>query len=244
MNQSTQKQFNDILRQQGIQVGIKPVEDIPNEKCRLDEVERLGVLGKDFSADSDYNTLTQLSTITTGTQIGMINILGSNIQRCKMDFGFSADQSAIAQELPREISVCQYSLLNPKEPLVIEDMFLDERTKHFQKLEAYSELRFYAGSPLVTSRGYSIGTLCVLGMEPKKITHDQIEGLRILADLIVSSIENDLLKKQDEGNKEVSSNNQNQSMVKYFSTSSILFADFVGFTKLVEKLEAGDLIET
>ena len=244
MNQSTQKQFNDILRQQGIQVGIKPVEDIPNEKCRLDEVERLGVLGKDFSADSDYNTLTQLSTITTGTQIGMINILGSNIQRCKMDFGFSADQSAIAQELPREISVCQYSLLNPKEPLVIEDMFLDERTKNFQKLEAYSELRFYAGSPLVTSRGYSIGTLCVLSMEPKKITHDQIEGLRILADLIVSSIENDLLKKQDEGNKEVSSNNQNQSMVKYFSTSSILFADFVGFTKLVEKLEAGDLIET
>jgi len=244
MNQSTQKQFNDILRQQGIQVGIKPIEDIPNEKCRLDEVERLGVLGKDFSADSDYNTLTQLSTITTGTQIGMINILGSNIQRCKMDFGFSADQSAIAQELPREISVCQYSLLNPKEPLVIEDMFLDERTKNFQKLEAYSELRFYAGSPLVTSRGYSIGTLCVLGTEPKKITHDQIEGLRILADLIVSSIENDLLKKQDEGNKEVSSNNQNQSMVKYFSTSSILFADFVGFTKLVEKLEAGDLIET
>ena len=44
MNQSTQKQFNDILRQQGIQVGIKPIEDIPNEKCRLDEVERLGVL--------------------------------------------------------------------------------------------------------------------------------------------------------------------------------------------------------
>ena len=244
MNQSTQKQFNDILRQQGIQVGIKPVEDIPNEKCRLDEVERLGVLGKDFSADSDYNTLIQLSTIITGTQIGMINILGSNIQRCKMDFGFSADQSAIAQELPREISVCQYSLLNPKEPLVIEDMFLDERTKNFQKLEAYSELRFYAGSPLVTSRGYSIGTLCVLSMEPKKITHDQIEGLRILADLIVSSIENDLLKKQSEGNNEVSSNNQNQSMVKYFSTSSILFADFVGFTKLVEKLEAGDLIET
>ena len=32
--------------------------------------------------------------------------------------------------------------------------------------------------------------------------------------------------------------------MKYFSTSSILFADFVGFTKLVEKLEAGDLIET
>ena len=91
MNQSTQNQFNDILRQQGIQVGIKPIEGIPNEKRRLDEVERLGVLEKDFSADSEYNSLTHLATITTGTQIGLINILGSNIQRCKMDFGFSAD---------------------------------------------------------------------------------------------------------------------------------------------------------
>ena len=244
MNQSTQKQFNDILRQQGLQVGIKPVEDIPSEKSRLDEVERLGVLEKDFSADSDYTSLTQLATITTGTQVGLINILGSNIQRCKIDFGFRADQSAMAQELPREISVCQYSLLMPKEPLIIEDLFLDERTKNFQKLEAYSSLRFYAGSPLVTSKGYSIGTLCVLGTEPKKITHDQIEGLRILADLVVGSIENDFLKKHDNGKKDAPSINQNESMVKYFSTSSILFADFVGFTKLVEKLEAGDLIET
>ena len=169
MNQTTQKKFNEILRQQGIQVGIKPIQGIPNEKCRLDEVERMGVLEKDFSAEPNYNALTQLATISTGTQIGLINILGSNIQKCKMDFGFSADQSAIAQELPREISVCQYSLLIPKEPLIIEDLFLDERTKNFQKLDAYSRLRFYAGSPLVTSKGYSIGTLCVLGMEPKKL---------------------------------------------------------------------------
>ena len=161
-----------------------------------------------------------------------------------MDFGFSADQSAMAQELPREISVCQYSLQMPKEPPTNDDLFLDERTKNFQKLEAYSSLRFYAGSPLVTSKGYSIGTLCVLGTEPKKITHDQTEGLRILADLVVGSIENDFLKKQDNGKKEARSFNQSESTFRYFSTSSILFADFVGFTKLVEKLEAGDLIET
>ena len=105
-----------------------------------------------------------------------------------------------------------------KEPLIIEDLFLDERTKNFQKLEAYSSLRFYAGSPLVTSKGYSIGTLCVLGTEPKKITHDQIEGLRIMADLVVSSIENDFLKKQDNGKKKRLFN-QNESTVKYFSTS-------------------------
>ena len=96
------------------------------------------------------------------------------------------------------------------------------------KRQSYSSLRFYAGSPLVTSKGYSIGTLCVLGTEPKKITHDQIEGLRILADLVVGSIENDFLKKQHNGKKDAPTVNQNESLVKYFSTSSILFADFVG----------------
>ena len=127
----------------------------------------------------------------------------------------------------------------PKEPLIIEDLFLDERTKNFQKLEAYSSLRFYAGSPLVTSKGYSIGTLCVLGMEPKKITHDQIEGLRILADLVVGSIENDFLKKQDNGKKDAPSVNQNESMVKYFSTSSILFCGFRRLHEAGRKARSG-----
>ena len=41
MNKSTKSQFNEVLRLQGSQIGILPVENIPNEKSRLKEVERL-----------------------------------------------------------------------------------------------------------------------------------------------------------------------------------------------------------
>ena len=59
----------------------------------------------------------------------------------------------MAEEIPREISIWQYSLSSPKEPLIINDLYIDEITKHFQKLEPYEKFRFYAGSPLITSRG-------------------------------------------------------------------------------------------
>ena len=49
MSKSTRDQFNDVLRKQGLEVGIKPVLDVPNEESRLAEVERLGILKKDFS---------------------------------------------------------------------------------------------------------------------------------------------------------------------------------------------------
>ena len=245
MNKSTKSQFNDVLRLQGSQIGILPVENIPNEEIRLEEVKRLGILNKDFSDEAKYNSLTQLATIITKSKFGLINILGSNIQQCKTNYGFNVIEKTITEEIPREISICQYSLVSPKEPLIIDDLNSDERTKNFHKMDFFEGIRFYAGSPLITSKGYSIGTLCVIDSEPKKVNHDQIEALRILADQVVGMIENEFETKNEgfEEKKDLE-NDDNFITTKYFSTSSILFADFVGFTKLVEKMEPGDLIQT
>ena len=76
----------------------------------------------------------------------------------------------------------------------------------------------------------------------KKIEHDQIEGLRLLADQVVNMLEQEF---NDNSNKnidpeDISNVIETNRITKYFSTSSILFADFVGFTKLVEIMEPGD----
>ena len=246
MSNSTRDQFNDLLRSEGLNAGIVPVSNIPNEESRLNEVNRLGILNRDLEQESQYNALTQLASIITKSQIGLINILGSNIQQCKNNFGFNVLESTLTEEMPREISICQYSLASPQEPLIINDLYIDERTKHFQKLEAYENLRFYAGSPLITSRGYSIGTLCVIDDKPKTIEHEQIEGLRLLADQVVNMLEQEFNEKNRKNKdlQDISNENEENRITKYFSTSSILFADFVGFTKLVEIMEPGDLIET
>ena len=73
MNKSTRSQFNDVLRIQGSQIGILPVENIPNEESRLEEVKRLGILDKDFSDEAKYNSITQLATIITKSKFGLIS---------------------------------------------------------------------------------------------------------------------------------------------------------------------------
>ena len=135
MNKTTRTQFNDVLRLQGSKIGILPVEKIPNEESRLEEVKRLGILKKDFSDEAKYNSLTQLATIITKSKIGSINILGSDVQQCKANYGFNVVEKTITEEIPREISICQYSLTSPKEPLIIDDLNSDERTKNFQKMD-------------------------------------------------------------------------------------------------------------
>ena len=40
MSNSTRDQFNDLLRSEGLKSGIIPLSNIPNEKSRLNEVNR------------------------------------------------------------------------------------------------------------------------------------------------------------------------------------------------------------
>jgi|TARA_B110000881_G_scaffold184602_1_gene172413 GAF domain-containing protein len=93
--------------------------------------------------------------------------------------------------MPRDFSICQFSLNTTHQQLIIEDPLQDERTKPIVSLPEYPPVRFYAGAPLISSQGFSIGTLCVMDVVSKTLKHNQIEDLRLLADQIVSLIESE-----------------------------------------------------
>ena len=225
--------------------GINPVRNPPNEDLRLTELKRLNILEKDLEQDPRYSSLTEVASYLTECPYSAINILGSTVQRCKIIFGLSKDEEKdFERDEPRDLSICQFSLTSPHQPLIIDNLLEDERTKKKYSLPESSPLRFYAGAPLISSRGFSLGTLCVVDGSPKSLKHNQVEGLRILADQIVSLIESEHEAKQSEVNEAKTNEQASETSGHYFSSATILFADFVGFTSKVENLEPGELLAT
>ena len=71
---------------------------------------------------------------------------------------------------------------------MIEDVSLDERTKHAFSLTPFFP-KFYAGSPIISKTGFILGTFCVFDDEPKKLEHSKLDGLRMLADQFINVYE-------------------------------------------------------
>ena len=211
----------------------------------MKELKRLGMLEKDLEKDRRYSSLTEVVTYLTGCKHCFINILGSTIQRCKVAYGFSEEErESVPWDMPRDISIYQFSLNTPHQPLIIEDLLEDERTKPIVSLPDFPPMRFYAGAPLISSQGFSIGTLCVMDGISKTLKQNQIEGLRLLADQIVSLIESEHDAKQPKEYETKIDGESSETSGRYYSSATILFADIVGFTSKVERLEPGELLAT
>ncbi|MUG99359.1 GAF domain-containing protein [Scytonema sp. UIC 10036] len=73
-------------------------------------------------------------------------------------------------------------------PLIILDTLADQ---DFATNPAVFQpgVRFYAGIPLITSDGYSVGTLCMLDFTPRQLKHEQIAGLHALSRQVMSQLE-------------------------------------------------------
>ena len=244
MKNIIKNQYLKLLRNQGNKAGIVPVENPANEDERLAEVKRLGIMDLDLSGERRYNSITQVATYLTGCNQSAINILGSSVQQCKANFGFNMLQSTMLKEVPREISVCQFSLANPGQPLIIENILEDERTKNMKNMPFDPGFRFYAGSPLISSRGFSLGVLCVFDPNTKNLAHQQIDGLRLLSDQVVHMLEKDSVASGPEVQDEEAEEEKSQLQGQYYSATSVLFADFVDFTNMVENSEPGELLDT
>ena len=244
MEQMGKQEFMEMLREEGKKAGIKPVKNLFNEDQRIEEVKRLGILDLNLSSESRYNSMTQVATYLTDCPQSQINILGSDVQQCKASFGFAPEQIEMMEEIPREISICQFGLAKPGQPLIIENVLEDDRTMNWKNMPIDPGFRFYASLPLMSSRGFSIGTLCVFDSSPKNLDHQQIDGLRLLSDQIVHMLERESGSTDSSSTEKEDVEEPSQMRGQYYSVTSILFADFVGFTNLVENSDPGELLET
>ena len=233
-----QRKIWDYISKKAEDLGHQPAPILENETDRIQDLNSLGIVEQEIRKDQRFSALPKLASYLTSCPQAWINIIDEDTQHCKVDYGINSVLSYMSREMPRGLTACQFVINNNCEPLVIEDCSIDERTKSVAEASGGGFPKFYAGSPIVSKNGFILGSFCVMDDEPKSISHEQLDGLRLLADQFV-----ELLNMKPTVAPVVE--NQDELAVKgeYYSLSTILFADFVGFTKKMENLQPGELLE-
>ena len=218
-----------------------PVADLAGEHNRLDEIKRLELEDKDVSNDRQLNNVTELACYLTERPQCTINLLTDKSQLSKNNHGFSIPEQILVKEIPRDISICQYVLEQPRDQLVIENVKEHQKTQNFHKMALAPDIQFYAGTPIITSKGFTVGTLCVMDSKPGSLAHSQREGLRLLSDQVSNILEFSAMKPPTASDETVGSEPEARDAL-FYSSASILFTDFVGFTTISEDVDPGELI--
>ena len=105
-----------------------------------------------------------------------------------------------------DIAFCNHTIQQTT-ILEIPDAQLDPRFQNNPLVTGEPFIRFYAGVPLITSDGISIGSLCAIAQEPKKLTDRQIKGLELLSKQVMQRLEMKLnLQRLKESIEEVEHN--------------------------------------
>jgi signal transduction histidine kinase len=111
----------------------------------------------------------------------MVNLIDSYTQWTVANHGLEIDQ------MDREDSVCQYTIIQPEE-LEVPDLSADDRFKDKFYVTGNPALRYYYGVPLRASDGIHLGALCVLDTKTRQLTPEKVEMLKIIADEIVNRL--------------------------------------------------------
>lgn len=150
-----------------------------NEKERVEALRRYQIL--DTQSEESFDRLTQLASTICQTPISFISIVDECRSWLKSKVGVDAE------EVPRDIVFCQYTLLGT-DLLEVEDTTQDERFKENPFVTREPYIRFYAGYPLTDPDGYALGTLCVMDSTPRKLTPSQQKALQTLGKMATSLI--------------------------------------------------------
>lgn len=152
-----------------------------NEQGRLVALQRYAIL--DTPPERAFDDLTMLASHIMGVPIALVSLVDETRQWFKSHHGLDAT------ETPREFAFCAHVVADDGAPLVVPDAHADARFADNPLVTGEPRVRFYAGAPLTTPDGFTLGTLCAIDHEPKKASHAQLEMLGALARQVMSQLE-------------------------------------------------------
>ncbi|MBN9020876.1 MAG: sensor domain-containing diguanylate cyclase [Rhizobiales bacterium] len=152
----------------------------PKEEARLVELNRTGLL--DTPPEPEFDNIARLVTNALNVPMAAVTLIDRERAWLKSSVGLSGSQS------PRWQSFCSHAVALG-ETLIVPDAALDPRFVDNPSVTSDPHIRFYAGVPLTTRGGHSVGTLCAVDRLPREPSDREISILQQLAGLVVQQIE-------------------------------------------------------
>jgi len=146
------------------------------EPLRLEAVQASGLL--DSPPEPEFDRLTRLAAQLLDAPAAFVTVISGDRQYLKSAVadGERSEQAGSSTELDR--SFCQHAI-SSNEPFVVQDAREHPLVKD-NKAVAEGVIA-YAGIPLHTHDGESIGALCVVDSKPRQWSGEDVENLRALA---------------------------------------------------------------
>jgi len=162
----------------------------------LKELERLKAVARFLTFESgklqELNEIVKLAADICGKPAAMITLLDKDSQHIKYSFGTDI------KETPRDYAFCNH-IIHQDDVVVIRDTAEDIRFADNPLCDEFS-IRFYAGSPLKTTDGYTLGGLCVIDQVPGELSGMQEQMLGVLSRQVIHTLESEyhmhMLKEQ------------------------------------------------
>lgn len=158
------------------------------EKERLEALDRLDAL--DAPRDEALDGIARLVANIFDVPISFVSVLDAHRQLYKASEGLSVD------EVERKATICHQAIASPA-ATVVPDAREDPRFADCAQVTGEPHIRFYAGAPMRTSDGHSIGTVCAVDTRPRDFSDREIAILQDLAALAVEHIETRRLAETD-----------------------------------------------
>src|SRR5919199_1576415 len=212
-------------RQQGSVV--TPDKKNSEEERRLAELDYLDVVRPE--PDHILQEIVDEVRRTFQTELCMVNLDLSDMQYFRAWSGKLPEELTVERQDPLKRSMCKY-VVGTVKPLCVPDFLATEEFKEQHFCVNYG-IRFYAGTPLVTSRGNTIGTLCVLDTSPKNdFGEEQMRLLRAFARAVVGRLELlGALERERDARAEAEMTQERLKAILDNLTEGVLMADVEGY---------------
>lgn len=151
-----------------------------NETQRLAEVARFCTV--DSEQDEVFDKIVAMTSAYFNVPITLISIVEEHRQWFRARVGLEATQT------PREVSFCAYTTLDNL-MLEVLDATLDPRFKDNALVTGAPHICYYAGAPLITADGFTLGTLCIIDRVPRApMSERDAAMLKNFAELVMMHI--------------------------------------------------------